>query len=252
MTHFDSTTPGRLYATSLGPGDPELITRRAWRILQTASCWAWPESRQEGGGYALAIAERAGLSLPAHTLPLSFPMTRDLTILAKHWQMAAQQVLQKLQQGEDVVFLVEGDASFFSTFGHLQRTVQALDARIVVEIIPGVASPMAAAALTQQSLGDGDQTLALVPATVGMERIEQLLEDFHTLVLLKVRPVLEDLLDLLARKQLLGKARFIERAGAPEERVVSDVTTLRGCSVHYLSLMIIHCHDGEANLGNRG
>ncbi|MBF0183253.1 MAG: precorrin-2 C(20)-methyltransferase [Magnetococcales bacterium] len=247
-----SPLPGRLIAASLGPGDPDLITRRAWQVLQTASCWAWPESRQEGGGYALAIAQRAGLPLPPHTLPLSFPMTRDLSVLAAHWQQAAERVLQQLQQGIDVVFLVEGDASFFSTFGHLQRTVQAMDERVPVEIIPGVPSPLAAAALTRESLCDGDQTVALVPATIGMARIDQLLTDFETVVLLKVRPVLEPLLDLLAHRGLLAKTRFIERAGAPEQRIVDQVERLRGSTVHYLSLLIVHCNDGEASLGNRG
>ncbi|MEO5362923.1 MAG: precorrin-2 C(20)-methyltransferase [Magnetococcus sp. DMHC-8] len=243
---------GRLIAASLGPGDPWLITRAAWRLLESVPCWAWPESRQEGGGYAISIVQRAGLALPPHTLPLAFPMTRDPLVLARHWQTAAEQVLERLNQGMDVLFLVEGDASFFATFGHLQRTVQVLDPTVRVEIIPGVPSPLAGAALTRQSLCDGDQTLALVPATVGMERIDGLLTDFETVVLLKVRPVLDPLLELLQARNLLDKARFVERAGAPEERVVADVWSLKGTQVHYLSLMIIHCNDGEAALGRSG
>lgn len=237
-------SPGRLIAASLGPGDPWLITRAAWRVLESAPCWAWPESRQEGGGYAIDIVQRSGLPLPAHTLPLSFPMTRDILVLARHWQAAAEQVLAVLNRGMDVVFLVEGDASFFSTFGHLQRTIQGLDAQVRVTIIPGVASPLAGAALTRQSLCDGDQSLALVPATVGMARIDHLLTDFETVVLLKVRPVLEPLLELLHARNLLGRSCFVERVGAPEERVVEDVWSLKGTPVHYLSLMIIHCHAG--------
>lgn len=250
--HPTTPIPGRLIAASLGPGDPGLITRTAWHVLASATCWAWPESRQEGGGYAISIVQRAGLPMPLYMLPLSFPMTRDLLVLARHWQSAAEKVLTVLKQGIDVVFLVEGDASFFSTFGHLQRTIQAIDPTIHVEIIPGVPSPLAAAALTRQSLCDGDQSLALVPATVGMERIDRLLTDFETVVLLKVRPVLDPLLDLLKSRNLLEKARFVERAGAPEERVVESVWELKGTSVHYLSLMIIHCNEGEAALGMSG
>ena len=245
----DTRRQGTLIAASLGPGDPGLITRRAWAALSSAHCWAWPESRQEGGGYAHAIARRAGLEPPSRTLPLAFPMTRDLAVLTRHWQEAAEQVLAILDEGLDVVFLVEGDASFFATFGHLQRTVQGLDPGVAVEIIPGVASPLAGAALQQKGLCDGDQSLAIVPATVGSERLDRLLSDFETLVLLKVRPVLDEVLDLLERRRLLGKAVFIERAGAPEERIVTDVSTLKGTRVHYLSLMIIHCNDGEAALG---
>ncbi len=242
---------GRLIAASLGPGDPGLITRRAWEILCNARCWAWPESRQEGGGYALSIVERAGLQPPSRTLPLSFPMTRDLRVLSRHWLSAAEQVLAILDEGLDVVFLIEGDASFFATFGHLQRTVQGLDANVAVEIIPGVASPLAAAALHQKGLCDGDQSLAITPATVGTEKLDQLLTDFETLVLLKVRPVLNEVLTLLEKRRLLEKTVFIERAGAPEERVVKNIASLKDTRVHYLSLMIVHCNEGEAALGNR-
>ncbi|MEO5341427.1 MAG: precorrin-2 C(20)-methyltransferase [Magnetococcus sp. MYC-9] len=243
---------GALIAASLGPGDPGLITRSAWSALESATCWAWPESSREGGGYALSILQRAGLPMPAHTLPLTFPMTRDPLVLTRHWQAAAEQVLQVLNRGEDVHFLVEGDASFFSTFGHLQRTVQGMDAGVRVSIIPGVCSPLAAAARTRQGLGDGDQGLAMVPATIGMERIDRLLTEFETLVLLKVRPVLDPVLDLLQRRNLLDKTRFVERVGTPEERVVEAVWALRGSQVHYLSLLIVHCNDGEAALGRTG
>ncbi|MBF0128028.1 MAG: precorrin-2 C(20)-methyltransferase [Magnetococcales bacterium] len=240
---------GALIAASLGPGDPGLITRAAWSVLRTARCWAWPESRQEGGGYAISIALRAGLTPPDHSLVLHFPMTRDPVVLARHWHHAAEQALEVLRQGMDVVFLVEGDASFFSTFGHLQRTILALDPEIRVRIIPGVSSPLAAAAMDQQGLCDGEQTLALVPATIGLERIGHLLDTFEAVVLLKVRPVLDELLPLLASRNLLEKTVFVERAGAPEERLVREVATLQGSQVHYLSLLIVHCNDGEFALG---
>ncbi|MBF0285351.1 MAG: precorrin-2 C(20)-methyltransferase [Magnetococcales bacterium] len=249
MGPSDHTNKGRLIAASLGPGAPELITRAAWEALTTAACWAWPESRQEGGGYALAIAQRAGLAPPERALALNFPMTRDPLALARHWHSAAEKVLETLHQGVDVAFLVEGDASFFATFGHLQRTVLELDPEIQVRIIPGVTSPLAAAALDQRALCDGDQTIALVPATIGMDRLDRLLSDFETVVLLKVRPVLDEVLELLKSRNLLEKAVFVERVGAPEERLVSDVWSLKGVQVHYLSLMIIHCNDGEFALG---
>ncbi|MEO5330778.1 MAG: precorrin-2 C(20)-methyltransferase [Magnetococcus sp. YQC-5] len=251
MENRQTHAKGRLIAASLGPGDPGHITRAAWQALESAQCWAWPESRQEGGGYAISIAQRAGLLPPPRTLALNFPMTRDPLVLTRHWRIASEQVLSVLNTGVDVVFLVEGDASFFATFGHLQRTLLELNPEIRVEIIPGVASPLAGAAMDQQALCEGDQTLALVPATVGMERIGRLLTEFETLVLLKVRPVLDQVLELLESRNLTDKAVFAERIGAPEERLVRDVRSLKGTQVHYLSLMIIHCNDGEFTLGGR-
>ena len=230
---------GRLYGVSLGPGDPGLITRHAWECLQQNAVWTYPKRNKKSDSYALDIVVRAGLELPAEHQELIFPMTHDETKLAKHWLAAAESVLSYLQQGKDVMFLVEGDASTYSTFGHLARTVQAMDEDVQLEIIAGVSSFHAAAARTQTPLSDVDDTIAIIPAGYGIGMIEKLLNDFDTLVLLKVKPLLDDIIDLLEKKSLLDSSCFIEKAGSPEERVVEDVRTLQGEKVNYLSLLLI-------------
>lgn len=230
---------GTLYGVSLGAGDPDLMTRRAWNLLNGAGHWTYPVRKKNGDSYALAIALRAGLELPENHTPLHFPMTYDSEILARYWLEAAQTVLALLQQGEDVLFLVEGDASTYSTFGHLQRSVLALEANTQIEIIPGVSSYHAAAASFGQPLADVDDTVAIIPAGYGIEQIERMLHDFDTLVLLKVKPLLDDVIDLLRRNDLLKTSCFIEKSGAPEERVIHDVASLYGQKVNYLSLLII-------------
>lgn len=230
---------GTLIGASLGPGDPGLITRAAWSALKHATCWAHPVSRPGQPGYALAIAQRAGLTPPAHNLELHFPMTRDPALLAGSWQNAAHAVLERLQAGEDVHFLVEGDASTFATFGHLARTVTTLDPSIPIKVIPGVSTPQAVAARAGLTLSEGEEAMAMIPATRGAEAVGRLLDLCPTVALFKVRPVLEEMLDLLETKGLLAHACFVERVGAPEERVVRDVATLRGQTVHYLSLLLV-------------
>ena len=229
---------GRLIGASLGPGDPGLITRAAWSALGSAPCWAWPTDR-DGSSYALSITERAGLAPPADGLPLHFPMTRDPEALARAWGAAAAQVVERLQAGTDVVFLVEGDASTYSTFGHLARAVRSLDPRLAVDVIPGVTSFNAAAAAAGEALADGEEALAVYSAPQAMTDLDGLLARFDALVLLKVRPVLDDLVDALAARGLLGSALFVERVGTPEQRIVRDLSTLRGQRVHYLSLVLI-------------
>jgi len=230
---------GRLFGVSLGPGDPGLITRRAWECLQQDAVWTYPKRNKKSDSYALDIVLRAGLELPAEHQELIFPMTPDEDKLAKHWLAAADSVLTYLQQGKDVMFLVEGDASTYSTFGHLARTVQALDEDINLEVIAGVASFHAAAARIQTPLSDMDDTIAIIPAGYGVGMIKKLLNDFDTLVLLKVKPLLDDIIDLLEDKQLLDSSCFIEKTGAAEERIVHDVKSLRGEKVNYLSLLLI-------------
>ncbi|NOQ62941.1 MAG: precorrin-2 C(20)-methyltransferase [Methyloprofundus sp.] len=231
---------GTLYGGSLGPGDPDLITRKTWALLHSDADWAYPVRKKQGKSYALGIVLAAGLTVPENSLELVFPMTHDKQILAKYWLQAAQIVVEKLQAGRDVVFLVEGDASTYSTFQHLAKTVAGLDENAKIATIAGVSSFNAAAASAKMPLADTDDTIAIIPAGYGIEMIEDMLTDFDTLILLKVKPLLDDILDLLERKDLLIQSCFIEKAGSSEERIVHDVLSLKGQKVNYLSLLMVY------------
>lgn len=233
------TDKGTLYGVSLGPGDPGLITRHAWELLHGDCLWTYPVRKKGGDSYALDIARRAGLAIPATATALQFPMTHDAEILARYWFAAARSVLQLLETGHDVCFLVEGDASTYSTFSHLARTLAALDETARIATIPGVSAYHAAAACLGMPLADTDDAVAIIPAAYGIVTIEVLLHEFDTLVLLKVKPLLDDIIAMLERNGLLKHARFIEKVGAPEERAVADVGALRNTKVNYLSLMLV-------------
>lgn len=232
---------GTLYGVSLGPGDPGLITRRAWALLERRdAAWCYPiRSAKRPDSYALDIAFRAGLRPPREAMALLFPMTHDDEKLARHWLRAAEMVMLKLLAGEDVLFLVEGDASTYATFGHLARTIRALDTQASIEVVAGVNAFSAACAVIEKPLAEQDDTVALVPAAYGVGAIDRLLPDFDTLVLLKVKPLLDELLAWLESRGLLEHCTFIERCGAPDERIVFDVRSLRGEKVSYLSLMLV-------------
>ena len=229
----------KLFGVSLGPGDPELITRRGWAALQSGARWIYPTKKAEEFSYALSIVERGGLAVPTDAVELVFPMTRDAQALGRAWALAATRTVELLAEGRDAVFLVEGDASTFATFGHLARVVRELVPEVEVETIPGVSSFAAAAATTGLPLADEDETLAIIPTAYGIAVIDHLLDDFDTLILLKVKPLLDDVLDLLERRGLLATSCFIEKVGSPDERIVHDLATLRDTSVNYLSLLLV-------------
>ena len=232
-------TYGKLIGASLGPGDPDLITRRGWTALQSGARWIYPTKKAEAFSYALSIVERGGLAVPADAVELVFPMTRDAQALGRAWALAATRTVELLAEGRDAVFLVEGDASTFATFGHLARVVRELVPEVEVETIPGVSSFAAAAATTGLPLAEEDETLAIIPTAYGIAVIDHLLDDFDTLILLKVKPLLDDVLDLLERRGLLATSCFIEKVGSPDERIVHDLATLRDTPVNYLSLLLV-------------
>ena len=230
---------GKLIGASLGPGDPELITRRSWAVLQSGARWIYPVKKAEEVSYALSIVERSGLPIPTDAVELVFPMTRDAELLTKAWVRAAEQTVALLAEGRDLVFLVEGDASTFATFGHLARVARELAPEIQVETIPGVSSFAAAAATTGMPLAEEDETLAIIPAAYGTGVIDHMLDEFDTLILLKVKPLLDEVLELLERRDLLATSCFIEKVGSPDERIVRDLTSLKGEKVNYLSLLLV-------------
>ena len=243
---------GKLIGASLGPGDPELITRRSWAVLQSGARWLYPVKKAEEISYALSIVERGGLTVPTDAEELVFPMTRDAEILAKAWARAAARTVELLGEGRDLVFLVEGDASTFATFGHLARVVRELVPEVEVETIPGVSSFAAATASTGTTLAEEDETLAVIPANYGVGVIDHLLDEFDTLVLLKVKPQVDEVIDLLQRRDLLATSCFVEKVGAPDERIVRDVVSLRGEKVNYLSLMLVQNPKRERGELRRG
>jgi precorrin-2/cobalt-factor-2 C20-methyltransferase len=243
---------GKLYGVSVGPGNPDLITRHAYELLQRKAHWSYPVRNSKSDSYAFNIVMRAGLVPPGKHQPLIFPMTHDEQKLEKSRDIAARAVLDVLHKGEDVMFLVEGDASTYSTFGHLARHVEELDDKIEVETIAGVSSFNAAAARLQFPLAEVDDTMAVLPANYGIDTIDRLLNDFDTLVLLKVKPQLDDIITLLEQRDLAQHAAFIEKAGSQDERIFHDISKLKGETVNYLSLMLVKNPDRQRQKIMRG
>ena len=223
-----------------------LITRDAWAQLQRRdAAWVDPARSGKTPSDAFDIVSRARLQPPEEHAQLLFPMTHNGEKLAAAWLKAAHAILPWLEAGKDVLFLVEGDASTYATFGHLARTVQQLDADIPVRTIAGVNSFTSACADAGIALAEQDDTIAIIPAAYGVSAIDRHLKDFDTLVLMKIKPLLNELLDWLEQRDLLEEAWFIERSGAEDERHLSgrELLTLRDTKISYLSLMIIkHPH----------
>jgi precorrin-2/cobalt-factor-2 C20-methyltransferase len=230
-------TPGILYGVGVGPGDPELLTLKAARLLRETPVIAAPVTHLEAESYALSVVA-SHLQPQQKVLKLHFPMLKDVAAKAGYRRAAAQAIAGELQAGRDVVFLTEGDPLLHSTFIYI---VHDLPDGLLVEFIPGVSSITAAAAQAGLPLVYADQRLAVIPATFEqVAELKPILASFDTIVLLKVNRVFDRLLDLLEELGLTDRAVLVERASHPGARVIRDVGSLRGRSFHYLSLLIIY------------
>jgi precorrin-2/cobalt-factor-2 C20-methyltransferase len=228
---------GILYGIGVGPGDPELITLKGLRLLKQVPVVAFPEGRGKTGMAQEIVAQ--WLSPHQVHLPLDFAFARDENLLAQAWQIAAQKVWHYLEQGQDVAFVCEGDISFYSTFTYLAQTLQQFYPQAIVQAIPGICSPMAAAAALGVPLTVRHQRLAILPALYAPDELETALDWADVVVLMKVSSVYDRVWQILQRRQLLKQSWVVERVALPNQIIYSDLSDRPHLQLSYFSLLII-------------
>lgn len=234
-----SVNPGTLYGVGVGPGDPELVTVKAYRLMQTSPVIAYPNKRMGGKSYALEIVELYVNPADKTMLGLVFPMTKDEDVLQKHWADTVEKVWFYLGEGQDVVFVTEGDPMLYSTFIHMSRLMRLLHPEVEVVSVPGVSSVNAAASRLGVPLADGDEVVAIVPANRDMTMMRQALLTHDCVVFLKVAKVLDDMIELLEDLELIDKAMVCTKVTSSGERIWKNVRELQGASLNYLTLMVV-------------
>ena len=229
---------GRLYGVGVGPGDPELVTLKARRVLQSVPLVCVPQSDTSVDSFALSIAREFLDPERQEILRFAFP-TDDAEGAAEVWERAAETLAGRLRQGADAAFITEGDPMLFSTFSYVLESLQANHPEIAVEIIPGVSSVMAAAARASVPLVTHGQRLAILPAVYGIDDLREAIANYDTIVLMKVNRVLLDALANLESLGLAGKGIYVRRATTAREQVVQDLRQLTEEDLDYFSLLII-------------
>ena len=229
---------GTLYGISAGPGDPELLTVKAMRLLQRAAVVAYPAGVRGKSGFAEQIV--APWVTPQQTrLVLTFPYVQDVAVLTAAWQAAAAQVWPYLAQGQDVVFASEGDVSFYSTFTYLAQTLVQQHPEVRVEAVPGVCSPLAAIAALGLPLTVQGDRLAILPALYHPQELEAVLNWADVVVLMKVSSVYAQVWAILQQRDLLARSYVVEWATLPQQVIHRDLRTLPQLALPYFSLLVV-------------
>ncbi len=228
---------GTLYGISVGTGDPELITVKGLKILQSSKVVAFPAGLK-GIGIAQQIVT-PWINLNQQQLALNFPYVQDRDVLEQAWQSAAEQVWQYLQHGVDVAFVCEGDVSFYSTFSYLAQTLQKNHPESLVQSIPGVCSPMAAASALGLPLTVGAEGLVVLPAIYQLQELEAVLNWADVVVLMKVASVYAQVWQILNQRNLLERSRVVERATLPEMVIYKDLRDRPNLQLPYFSILIV-------------
>lgn len=230
---------GTLYGLGVGPGDPELVTIKAYRVMKESPVIAYPKKRMGGKSYALEIVEMLVNSAEKTMVGLVFPMTKEAEVLSREWNQTVDTIWEHLQEGQDVAFVTEGDPMLYSTFIHLSRLLKERFPDANVVSVPGISSVNGAASRMGVPLADGDEIVAIVPATSDMEKMTNVLLANDCVVFIKVAKVLDEMIDLLTELGLMDKVMVASKVTSGSEMIWYNVKELRGADLNYLTLMVV-------------
>jgi precorrin-2/cobalt-factor-2 C20-methyltransferase len=227
----EKAVTGCLYGVGVGPGDPELMTLKAVRLLGEVAVIAYP-APENGESSARMIAARF---IPAGVMEIAIrvPM-RPGRMPVEAYDRGAEEIAMHLSAGRDVAVLCEGDPFFYGSFAYLQER---LAGRFSTTIVPGVTSLTACAAACKRPLVGRDDVLTVLPATLPDEALERHLNDGNAAAILKVGRHLPRLKALLARLSLSQSAWFVAHASRPDE-CVAPLSEFTG-EAPYFSMVLI-------------
>lgn len=233
-----------LIGIGVGPGDPELLTLKAVRLLREADVVFAPTTSLERESRAEQIVCAAAGMIPVRRLVFALDDQGGVTAeRAAAWDEAARTVVEAFGEGaRTVVFVTLGDPNVYSTFGYLAQTVAALDGGIRIESVPGITAMQDLAARADVRLAEGREPLTLVPATAGTDEVKRALEGGGTVVVYKGGRVLAELAELAdGRDAVLGTD-----LGLATERIGKLSDREQGRAPYFTTLIV------PPNRGSRG
>lgn len=231
------TKTGTFIGVGVGPGDPELLTLKAARLISEAEVLAYL-SNEAGSSQARHIAAQA-VSIEAGTkleIPIPMPMSLDRSAANEAYDNGAEQISKALEEGKNVVFLCEGDPLMFGSFAYL---LDRLQTRFECQSVPGVSSINAAASRLVEPLALQKESFVVVSGRHSEDHILEAFTNHDNVVVMKAGRARPRVLDLLARTGRTGDARYLEYVGRDNELVERDVSKLESTAGPYFSLFIV-------------
>ena len=239
MTDAHKQPTGTLYGVGVGPGDPELLTLKAHRLIQQADLVAYLNG-DSGKPMARTICSASldkALNPQQQELAIPVSMNASRDIINQIYDKAATAIAGQLDMGKNVAFLCLGDPLFFGSFAYLYDR---LSGRYAVEVTPGVTAINACVALTGRPIGLLAENSAVISGRRADGDILRTLQQFDNIAIMKPgkrRPALLRLIEQAGRSK---DTCYIEYAGQPKERIVYDINTLDAQAAGpYFSLFLI-------------
>ncbi len=236
-----SVTAGKLWGVGIGPGDPELVTVKAARVIGEADVVAF-HSAQHGRSISRGVAARYMREDQIEEL-LVYPVTTGTTdhpggyqgAIDDFYTHAAERLASHLESGRSVALLAEGDPLFYSSYMHMHKR---LAGRYDVEVVPGVTSVSAASAAMATPLVERDEVFTVLPGTLPAEELTRRLRSTDAAAIMKLGRTFPTVVRALEESGRLDEARYVERASTVRQRVqrIADVDP---ADVPYFSMVVL-------------
>lgn len=228
---------GLLYGIGVGPGDPELITMKAVKLLGSVDVVFAASSTKNDYSTALDIA-RPHMRDDVEVMQLGFPMTRDHAVLMAAWEKNAEIVASVLDEGKNAVFLTLGDPLIYSTFGYLMRTLEDSRPDLLMEVVPGITSYQGSAAHTRTILCEAGENLLLLSGVRDEAHLKEALAYADNSVILKAYKNFSSIKDALSGAEKSSETVFISRLGMEGEQIEHSIENAPE-RPHYFSHLLV-------------
>ena len=228
---------GKLYGIGVGPGDPDLITIKAAKILNQVDIVFAAASTKNSHSLAVNIA-REHIPESATVIRLKFPMTRDKNKTRKAWKEHARTIISELERGQNVAFLTLGDSMTYSTYGYILKNVMTMAPHLDVQTVPGITSYQAAAARLNTPLVEGEESLMIVSGVNGGNRLRELRAKPENIVFLKAYRNVTDIKAAIDESGKYPNCVGVRSCGHPNEEILRDIDELSRRDPDYWTLIL--------------
>ena len=227
---------GKLYGVGVGPGDPELLTIKAVRVIKEADIIFTAASSKNSYSLAVEIA-KPYISTFAKVEKLFFPMTKEEKEVEAAWIHNAKQIAKQLKKGKKVVFLTLGDPVTYSTFGYILKKMDCIMPEADIETIPGITSFHAASARLNRILVEGEESLLVTSGAFGGEQIRHN-NGVENVAIVKAYKNIKDINNTLKETGFDKQAVAVSKCGRKNERIIKNIDELEKKDPDYWTLIL--------------
>jgi len=230
------TSKGAVYGIGMGPGDPELITVKACRILEKTPHIFTASSSDNEYSRAFEILKPYLKGRPV--IQLKFLMKRDRELQNGIWLENTMRILTETEKGDDAAFITMGNPLTYSTWGYILKNIRKISPETGVFTIPGITSYNGVSAALNMILTESDESFYLISG-LDRDKIENALKIADTIAILKVHKYFDEIYDILEKKGLLDSSVLAVQYAMEGEIIYNNLKHCKGMKLPYFSLIIV-------------